>query len=259
MKIMTFNIRGAIYEDGINHWRHRAALNVRTIQRYAPDLIGLQEAHLENLDYYRQHLPGYTIEQGYPYNNHAPYQYTSIVWNPNHLRMLESGGFWLSETPDEISGSWDTACFRSATWAIFEWLPTRLKFLHVNTHLDHISELARREGANLIAQKTSQVLKTCDVSKAILTGDFNCMPGSAAYRVFQVAGFSDTYPTDAPAVNTFHNFQGSAYTPQPHETDRIDWILLRGWDGLGQACEIIRDAEPPLYPSDHYPVMLTHL
>jgi endonuclease/exonuclease/phosphatase family metal-dependent hydrolase len=258
MKIMTFNLRGALYDDGANRWPQRAALNVRTIQRYAPDLIGLQEAHQENLDYYHQHLPGYTLELGYPYNNRQPYQHTSIAYRPERLRLLEAGGFWLSETPDVLSGSWGTSHFRSATWIVFEWLPTGLKFLHVNTHLDHISALARSEGAKLIAKKTSQVFKTCEVSKAILTGDFNCTPVSDAYRVFQAAGFVDTYPADAPDFPTFHNFQGPAYQPgQPHETDRMDWILLRGWETTANpiSCRVITDAEPPLYPSDHYPVL----
>jgi endonuclease/exonuclease/phosphatase family metal-dependent hydrolase len=252
---MTFNIRGAIYDDGANCWRQRAALNVRTIQQHAPDLIGLQEAHLENLAYYRQHLPAYVIEKGYPYNNQEPYQYTSLLWNPARLQLHQSGGFWLSKTPDTLSGSWNTACFRSATWIIFEWLPSGQKFLQVNTHLDHVSELARQEGAHLIIEKTAQMMKTYAVSKMIITGDFNCVPGSTAYRVFQQAGFVDTFPADGPQAITFHAFQGLTYSPKPQESDRIDWILLHGWDGRASSCEIIRDAEPPLYPSDHYPVL----
>ena len=93
---MTFNIRGALYEDGANHWRHRAALNLRTIQSHAPDLIGLQEAHLENLAYYCQ------------------------------------------------------------------------------------------QGTHLIVERAAQVSKTCDVSKVVLTGDFNCMPASAALSILKV-------------------------------------------------------------------------
>lgn len=44
LKVMSFNIRGFSYRgDGINRWENRAALNVAPIERYAPDLIGLQE------------------------------------------------------------------------------------------------------------------------------------------------------------------------------------------------------------------------
>src|ERR671914_442322 len=42
LRVMTFNIRGAVHRDGENAWPHRAALNVATIARHAPDLIGFQ-------------------------------------------------------------------------------------------------------------------------------------------------------------------------------------------------------------------------
>ncbi|HRF98947.1 MAG TPA: hypothetical protein PLZ51_27240, partial [Aggregatilineales bacterium] len=53
---------------------------------------------------------------------------------------------------------------------------------------------------------------------------------------------------------TFHNFLGEAYPPL---AVRIDWILVGG--GTKQftthSCDIIRDAEPPIFPSDHYPIL----
>lgn len=40
-RVMSFNIRGASdTHDGANGWSKRAALNVATIRKYAPDLIG---------------------------------------------------------------------------------------------------------------------------------------------------------------------------------------------------------------------------
>ncbi len=257
MRIMTFNIRGALYEDGLNHWRERASLNLRTLAQHVPDLLGLQEPHLENINAYRQNLAGYGFELGTPYNDHDPYQYTAIGWNAQHLRLLESGGFWLSETPEVHSRSWETRCIRSATWARFEWLPTGLIFLHLNTHLDHVSEPARVEGARLIVHRLSQMAQ--ERLPMVVTGDFNCLPDSPAYQVFQTAGFVDTYRAldgSSPA-NTYHGFLGPAYDPTPENSDRIDWILLRGWQGIAQlqSCEILRDGEPPIFPSDHYPVI----
>ncbi len=50
LRVMSFNIRGfSRRRDGINRWENRAALNVATIKRYAPDLIGLQELRPESL------------------------------------------------------------------------------------------------------------------------------------------------------------------------------------------------------------------
>jgi len=258
LRVMTFNIRGALFDDGVNRWPNRVDLNVRTILRYAPDVIGLQEAHQDNLSVYREQLSGYDYAPGPPYNNEEPYlQYTAICWNASRLRLAETGGFWLSLTPEQHSGSWDTACIRSATWARLVWLDTGQSFVHLNTHLDHVSEMARVEGTKLILQRLQPAIEE-DVP-VIITGDFNCKPGSTAYRCFAEYGFVDAYTAagHTAQVNTFHAFQGRAYTPRPPEVDRIDWILTR--DGRQrfsiEACTIVDDAEPPLYPSDHYPVL----
>jgi endonuclease/exonuclease/phosphatase family metal-dependent hydrolase len=253
LSIITYNIRGALYDDGANSWPYRAPLNVHLLEQHAPDLIGFQEVHQENLAIFQTNH-GYTQLQGMPYNDHAPFQYTAIAWNSQCLRQIDSGGFWLSETPEVHSRSWDTSCVRSATWAKLEWLETGLTFLHLNTHLDHISELARVEGAKLIVQFLEKV-----GLPLVVTGDFNCPPTSAAYRLFKEHGFIDTYLLSGNIGPrwTYHGYRGQAYTPHQQDSDRIDWILLRDWPAEVHvdSCTIVEDAEPPLYPSDHYPVM----
>jgi hypothetical protein len=55
LRVMTFNIANAIdsEDDGDNAWVHRAPLNVATIKRYAPDVIGFQQCDEGNLATYR--------------------------------------------------------------------------------------------------------------------------------------------------------------------------------------------------------------
>jgi endonuclease/exonuclease/phosphatase family metal-dependent hydrolase len=254
LNIMTYNIRGALYDDGLNSWPNREPLNVRLLQQHTPDLIGFQEVHQENLAILQASNGGYVHLAGTPYNDDPPYQYAAIAWNPQHLRLIDSGGFWLSKTPNRHSSSWDTACIRSATWTKLEWLETGLTFLHLNTHLDHISELARVEGAKLI-------LKFLEAAglPLVMTGDFNCPPASPAYRLFIEHGFVDAYVAagNHAARWTYHGYRGQAYSPHEGDYDRIDWILLRDWDVEMRVgtCTIMEDSQPPLYPSDHYPVM----
>jgi len=56
-----------------------------------------------------------------------------------------------------------------------------------------------------------------------------------------------------------HAFAGAAYRPDGWRRDfwRIDWILVRaGGPGLRvSTCRNLRDAAPPRFPSDHYPVV----
>jgi endonuclease/exonuclease/phosphatase family metal-dependent hydrolase len=254
LRVMTFNIRGSGFQDGANIWPNRAALNVATILRHAPDLIGFQELDLGNLAYYREHLPGYEHLLGPEYNDEEPFQYPAIFWRAGRLRPLQSGGFWLSETPERHSRSWDTRCIRSAAWARFE-LNAGGRLLHLNTHLDHVSEQARAEGAKLIARRLPELWGD---APALVTGDFNCGPGSAAYRALLAAGLADAHTLshgDAGPVMTFHGFRGHAFAPQAHDIrDRIDWVLVRAARVAG--CLIVEDAEPPHYPSDHYPVLV---
>ena len=99
---------------------------------------------------------------------------------------------------------------------------------------------------------------------ALVTGDFNCNPWDPAYRIFMSNGFTDTYRAagnaDTEASSTFHGFRGKDYFGLQWGGSifwRVDWILTRDGSPRVQttACTIVRDAEPPLYPSDHYPVV----
>ena len=251
---MSFNVRGARFQDGLNIWPNRADLNAAVIRRHAPDLIGFQEFDVIHLEFYRERLPEYDSVLGPGYNNRAPFQYPAILFRSDRLRLLDSGGFWLSTTPEVHSAAWDTDCIRSAAWARFAIGDTDGELLHLNTHLDHISEQARVEGARLIAARLQSLW--AGGLPTVVTGDFNCPPGSAAHRALLETGLADTYAIlhgSAP-VMTFHGFKGRDFAPQSHDAlDRIDWVLTRGVRPLAHT--VIEDAEPPLYPSDHYPVL----
>ena len=256
MLVMTFNVRGAYHRDAQNAWRNRAALNVATIKRLAPAVIAFQEFQDGNLRVYETELPLHDHVLGPRYENRRPHAHNAIFWDRSRVELVRSGGFWLSETPERFSGSWDTPQVRSLNWALLRLLPDGAGFLHLNTHLDHVSGPARRRGAELIL---CWLERTGVEVPVVLTGDFNCEPGSDTYNTFARAGFADAHllAGNAPA-NTFHAFKGERYRPRPGKEGRIDWILLRGGPRLGwgvRSCEVVRDAEPPVYPSDHYPVL----
>jgi endonuclease/exonuclease/phosphatase family metal-dependent hydrolase len=255
-RLLSFNIRGSfVKSDGENLWEHRAALNVETIRKIAPHLIGFQELQLGNLQAYERELADYDFLLGPKYNNHPPYCYPSVFWNPAKFQRVEHGEFWLSETPARHSGSWDTACVRSALWVRFRCLPAGHEFVFLNTHLDHVSEAARVGGANVILEQLRRIAPKS--APVVISGDFNCNPGSAAYHLFVERGFADTFAAagllDAPGVFTFHAFTGKGNG----KDTRIDWILTR--DSMQKfktrSFSIVLDSKPPLFPSDHYPIV----
>src|SRR5215216_5472044 len=211
---MSFNIRGSFRDRGkANAWENRADLNVEVIERWGPDLIGFQELQSGNLETYAKRLPRYAYVLGPRYSNRAPHSFNAIFFDSSRLESLASDGFWLSETPERYSASWETRVVRSANWARFRFPETGFSFLHLNTHLDHVSKLARVEGGKLILRKLAELQG--DELPVIVTGDFNCRPGTAVYRNFVEAGFVDTYLAagneDRGDAYTFHAFQGTRY------------------------------------------------
>ena len=264
---MSFNVRGSFHDKlERNAWRNRAALNVATIERYAPDVIGLQESQRGNLAAYRKRLPRFTHIPGPKYGNTVPHDFNTILFDPERLEPLDSGGFWLSETPARHSRGWQARVARCATWALFVLQGTDLRILHMNTHLDHVSALARREGSKLIVEKAAEVSDRAAGDRVIiLTGDFNARPGSRTYKNLVEAGFVDTYHAvgneDDEAANTFHAFRGASYRDAHPDQGprRIDWILLQDPKGhlRIESHKIIHDADESsgLYPSDHYPIL----
>lgn len=261
IRVMSFNIRGALKgRDGVNAWDNRASLNVHTVLRHIPDLIGFQELQDGNLDIYRTHLSSYLYIKGPETDNQKPYGYNAIFWNPMRFTMMDAGYFWLSLTPEKYSAAWDTTCIRAVNWVRFHCLDTGFEFIHFNTHLDHESDLARIEGSKLIIRKMKQL--RMNNLPIILTGDFNSNPNSSVYRLFLENGFVDTYIASGNMnthyAYTFHGFTGRLYSlPNNDVGGRIDWILTL--DGTQKfqtkTCSILLDHEAPLYPSDHYPVL----
>lgn len=265
IRVMSFNVRGSFRDVGTeNAWRRREELNVAAVKRQAPDVIGFQEYQWGNRRAYRRMLPDYDEIRGPRYGNAPPFDYNEILFDPRRLRVVDSGGFWLSETPQRHSRSWQTRVARSANWALFRSRRAELTFLHLNTHLDHASGLARLEGARLIVRKLPEITgDRPDGPPVVLTGDFNCRPGSPPYQVFMDDGFVDTYLAagneDDLGANTFHNFKGAGYreADRGQKPRRIDWILLKDPLRLLRTAshEILRDERNGRYPSDHYPIL----
>ena len=117
MKVLTFNIRGSFQDDGVNIWDNRRDLNIRTILKYDPDIIGFQEVQQGNFDDYAEPLKTYDIEFGLKYIEQTEKYYrVPIYWKKDSYQKLNSGGFYLSETPDTWSVGWGAVFPSTVTW-----------------------------------------------------------------------------------------------------------------------------------------------
>ena len=277
LRVMSFNLAGGYdeHEPG-NAWigSGRSQLVCDVIDNTSPDLIGFQEMQWPNLATLGGALNGYDSFQG-PHADDPPHLFNAIYWRRERLQPFSRGGFWISDTPERYSSSCGSACVRSATWVRFRNVETDMDILHVNTHLDHISEQARIEGAHQLNEWISTTAR--DGELQLLTGDFNCNPwrpdvadgagsGStftdAIHRVLLGKGFEDAFLSagfrDGPASNTYHGYEGAGYDLRRHHLAwRPDWVLYRcpGLKVKVEKSEIVRRHRGSLYPSDHYPVV----
>lgn len=251
LTVMTYNVRFGTAQDGPNAWELRKDFLVRTVARHAPAILGTQECLDFQADYIVEHLPGYeVISLGREADGGG--EMTAVFYNKSLLLPLESGHFWLSETPDVPgSKSWDSSLPRIATWVKFFDRTGARCFYYFNTHLDHRGEVARVESARLLL---GRILRVESTVPAILTGDFNAAGGSAEpWTVLTSGGLTDLWDhaiekTGLP--NTWNGFE----IPNPAQARRIDWILATP-GVVAQTCEIDAVQEQGRYPSDHMPVI----
>jgi len=245
MRIMTFNLRFATPVDGPDEWRHRKELVLETIWARLPDLLGTQEGTVPMLDYLADHLTGYA-----PFTAHREVdptcQYPTIFYRPDKVVAGPGEEFWLSQTPGvHRSKSWDSAFPRMVTFGCFREVNRDLWFYFADTHLDHISVEARRQGALMLRRHFEEL-----ASPAILVGDFNDAPGSEVHRILTTDGspFQDSWETLGLAedATTQHSFAGERFG------NRIDWILTTEPFRVRRA-EIITYDQAGRYPSDHFP------
>ena len=107
LRVMTFNVRYPSPDDGPNRWDFRSDLLVDTIRDKAPDLFGTQELFYEQGRYIVEKLHGYTWF-GISRRGNREDEHMGVFYRTESLRLVESGNFWLSETPEAPgSMSWN--------------------------------------------------------------------------------------------------------------------------------------------------------
>jgi endonuclease/exonuclease/phosphatase family metal-dependent hydrolase len=250
IKVMSFNIRYGLANDGENHWHNRRHLALARIQAFAPDLLGLQECRDDaQADFIRSGLPDYRFfgvhRQG---PGDTALEMAPLLFRRAAFDLLDSGCFWLSETPEVCgSRSWDSAYPRTVSWARLTCRSTGAVLTYVNTHFDYIPA-AIDGNARCLRQRLEQISRQTPL---IVTGDFNADKNSDAYRLLTGDGmlidaFRQVHPRGENEA-TFHAFG------RQEERTPIDWILVSGHFRVADA-RIDRYHEGKLFPSDHYPI-----
>jgi endonuclease/exonuclease/phosphatase family metal-dependent hydrolase len=165
--------------------------------------------------------------------------------------MLQTGNFWLSETPDKPGKGWDaTCCNRICSWAKFKDLTTKKDFYVFNVHFDHRGKEARLQSGYLMIKKINEIAGKTPV---ILTGDFNSTPDTEQIKAIQGVLNDSKIVSLQPAYGpegTSNSFKFDAPLKR-----RIDYIFVsKGIQVLKYG--VLTDAKDQRYPSDHLPVVI---
>ena len=251
LSVMTFNMRYDNPEDGQNNWRFRRERIAGVIKAQEVDVLGTQELLSNQFDDLSGLLTGY---QGVGVGRLGGAEsgvYCAVFFRKVRFTLLDSGTFWLSETP-EVVGSlgWDGACERIATWVVLRGRDGRELFF-IDTHLDHVGQVARDEGVSLLMKRIETLSGGRPV---ILTGDFNSEPGSSVVAHVQKDGvLRDAKGIAAQRSGTDWSFSDFGQIPEA-ERPLLDYIFVSG-DIEAVRYEVLPDTFDGGYVSDHAPVM----
>ena len=251
IQVITYNIRFNNPDDGINAWPNRSKEVAALLEFYQPDIFGLQEALIGQIEDIQAKLPkmkwtGVGRDDGKKAGEFSP-----IFYNAEKYEAIKQGSFWLSQTPDKPGLGWDAACNRVCTWVLLETEKKDKQFMVFNTHFDHKGNQARLESAKLILKKIKELNK--DNLPEILTGDFNLTPEQAPIAIItKELKDSRSISKKAPygPSGTFNNFEFNSLLK-----DRIDYVFVNDQVEVKQYA-VLSDSKDQRYPSDHLPVFV---
>ena len=253
LTVMSFNVRQshAKEADPRNSWNNRADACLEMLKVRQPDLVGFQETQYKGQwTFFRDSLAAEYGAVGIGRDNGVDKGETSgFLYKRSVLSLLDSGTFWVSETPDVPSVSFDEKYNRSLTWGLFKVNGSGKRFFYFNTHLG-LTWRSQKEGIELIVKKMREI--NPDGLPLIFSGDLNMDISSAAFNPLKevmlnahdVASKTD----NAPTYNAWGNKQKERI---------IDFI----WVSPAVKCvEYKTDTAPYLgheLISDHYPILAT--
>ncbi len=257
VRVMSFNIRSDDNlqpdENSILKWADRKKRVASMIRFHRADLIGLQEPCRTQLDDLKKELLEYRCFDGVEIGT----VHDSIFFRKSRFDLIDSGTFFLSQTPEIPSIGWDAKFVRAASWVKLLDKKTKKQFYFFNTHFDYHSRTARDESARLLRK---QVAALAGRSPFVVTGDFNFFPALGGKETYDLLiGPSDTRAfVDAQTVALF-----------PHHGPTGTWSGFKepGQPGIKPDCifvapevevylhGVLSDTFDGQFPSDHLPVV----
>ena len=261
----SYNIRLSRADGGTpNAWSERKDDLIDLVKKLDLDVFGMQEVCPDQAAFLRERLPEYEFVGEHRGPDRVSDEASPVAYRKERFEKVGCGTFWLSETPD-VPGvkGWGAACPRVCSYLILQDLKTGNRFCFANTHTDHVSALARKNGMLLIIERMKEFGGGVPI---VFTGDHNCRHGddpAVAVRTILADARDIAEVNDPGPQNTFQGF--GKYKDGPvneggkrYDDYRIDYIYVT--PGTRVFDFVTHDDKRPgkeLYPSDHYPITAT--
>ena len=247
--IMSTNVRCYSPDDLFEKsWFYRADLIIADVNNVKPDIIGFQEVSPLHYGYLQRAMPDYESEIMYR-DNWILSEGCPIFYRTDKYEKLDSGSFWLSETPDVMSKGWGAAHYRVATYMILKDKATGREFVVFNTHLDHVSEEARINGIQVVLNKIAEF----GGLPAFLMGDLNAYPDEDTI-LFTHESFDDAHviAEEKDEGQTFHAWG----TKKNGNNKRIDYIMISKGAATVSEYRIVKNIHDGVWSSDHHSIYI---
>ena len=248
LKIISYNVL-CYGRDGF-FWTGRKDMVTGILNREHPDSFGLQESHYDWMKTVCAAMPDYAYVGAGRDDGKKDGEFSPVFYLKDKFELLDSGTFWLSETPDEMSKDWGAACYRICSYAILRDKATLKEFVVFNTHLDHVSDEARINGIGVVLDKISEFGE----KPAILMGDLNAEESSETYKSATQSFLDVKYETQNTMTScTYQNWGKSL------NRNCIDYVLISKTGFTVNSYKVARDTYDGVYPSDHFPLSVSLL
>ena len=187
--VASYNVRNKNTKDADagNGWdvRRQYLINIVNFQR--PDLLGVQEAFKAQVDDLLNGLDGYAYVGVGRDNGKTSGEYSAIFYRKARMVALDSGTFWLSDTPDKPSKGFPSNngpanYYRICTWGKFYDKVANTIVYHFNTHID-LDARNQYPSYALIKSRILEIAGSMD-APVIISGDYNVDQTDATYNLF---------------------------------------------------------------------------
>ena len=249
--VITYNIKYDDNSNGENSWNVRKAALLELITTFSPDIIGIQEGLIHQVEFLDSEMNDYRYVGVGRDDGNRKGEYCAIFFNEKKYKLLKNSTFWLSENPNEVSIGWDAALERICTYALLETINGGNKIWVFNTHFDHVGNIAREESARLLLEKIKML--NIQEEPVLVMGDFNALEKSKVIDILKQS-LNDTM-RDADIehkgpIGTFNNFLNNQEIIK-----RIDYIFSKGFQTISHQ-HVDKKLDNGNHISDHLPVFV---